>query len=78
MNSIRRQENLVFANPNTELSSLTRLCVAGRRFGDLATLRRETAAWSQDVNGTQRGVDWQMKIDDARAKLISIYPKIIV
>lgn len=61
-----------------ELSSLTRQCVAGRRFGDLATLRQETAAWSQDINDTQRGVDWQMKIDDARRKLTSIYPKIIV
>jgi hypothetical protein len=28
------------------------------------------------VNRTQRGVDWQMKIDDARAKLKSVYPKI--
>lgn len=59
-----------------ELSSLTRQCVAGRRFGDVATLREETAAWSSDVNATQRGVDWQMKIDDARCKLKSVYPKI--
>ena len=59
-----------------ELSSLTRQCVAGRRFGDLATLQTEIAAWSTDVNQTQRGVDWQMKIDDARCKLKSIYPKI--
>jgi hypothetical protein len=59
-----------------ELSSLTRQCVSGRRFGDAATLREETSAWSTDVNETQRGVDWQMKIDDARCKLISIYPKI--
>jgi hypothetical protein len=59
-----------------ELSSLTRQCVAGRRFADAATLREETAAWSTDVNETQRGVDWQMKIDDARCKLTSIYPKI--
>jgi hypothetical protein len=59
-----------------ELSSLTRQCVAGRRFGDIETLRAETAAWSQDVNDTQRGVDWQMKIDDARSKLKSVYPKI--
>ena len=28
-----------------ELSSLTRQCVAGRRFGDIETLRQETAAW---------------------------------
>jgi hypothetical protein len=59
-----------------ELSSLTRQCVAGRRFGDAETLREETTAWSSDVNSTQRGVDWQMKIDDARCKLISVYPKI--
>ena len=59
-----------------ELSSLTRQCVSGRRFGDIETLRDETAAWSTDVNSTQRGVDWQMKIDDARSKLTSLYPKI--
>lgn len=58
-----------------ELSSLTRQCVAGRRFGSIETLRAETAAWSDDVNDTQRGVDWQMKIDDARCKLKSVYPK---
>ena len=59
-----------------ELSSVTRQCVSGRRFGDAETLRVETAAWSTDVNHTQRGVDWQMTIDDARTKLISVYPKI--
>lgn len=59
-----------------ELSSLTRQCVSGRRFGDIETLRDETAAWSTDVNHIQRGVDWQMKVDDARCKLISVYPKI--
>jgi hypothetical protein len=59
-----------------ELSSLTRQCVSGRRFANVQTLREETAAWSIDVNSTQRGVDWQMKIDDARCKLKSIYPKI--
>lgn len=59
-----------------ELSSLTRQCVAGRRFGDIETLRAETSAWSIDINRRQRGVDWQMKIDDARSKLISVYPKI--
>lgn len=59
-----------------ELSSLTRQCVRGRRFGDIQTLAEETAAWSTDVNQTQRGVDWQMKVDDARYKLTSVYPKI--
>ena len=59
-----------------ELSSLTRQCVSGRRFADIPTLREETGAWSTDVNATQRGVDWQMKIDDARTKLKSVYPTI--
>jgi hypothetical protein len=59
-----------------ELSALTRQCVSGRRFGDIETLRQETVAWSTDVNTTQKGVDWQMKIDDARCKLTSVYPKI--
>jgi len=57
-----------------ELSSLTRQCLAGRRIADLKSLRKETAAWSYDVNTLQRGVDWQMK--DARCKLKSVYPKI--
>ena len=61
-----------------ELSSLTRQCVSGRRFGEIATLQSEIAAWSSDVNDTQRGVDWQMKIGDARRKLKSLYPKIKV
>jgi hypothetical protein len=59
-----------------ELSSLTRQCVAGQRFGDIETLRDQTAAWSTDVNSTQRGVEWHMKIDDARTKLKSVYPQI--
>jgi hypothetical protein len=59
-----------------ELSSLTRQCVSGRRFADIPTLREETSAWFTDVNATQRGVDWQMKIDDARTKLRSVYPTI--
>jgi hypothetical protein len=59
-----------------ELSSLTRQCVAGRRFPDAATLREETGAWSSDVNVAQRGVDWQMRIGDARTKLKSVYPTI--
>ena len=59
-----------------ELSSLTRQCVSGQRFGSSESLRQATDAWAQDVNNTQRGVDWQMRIDDARTKLKSVYPKI--
>ena len=59
-----------------ELSSMTRQCTGGRRIGDLKSLREQIRAWSNDVNKTQRGVDWQMKIDDARCKLKSVYPKL--
>ncbi len=61
-----------------ELSSLTRQCVSGRRFGTLSKLQSEIKAWSNDINTTQRGVDWQMRIDDARCKLQTLYPKIRV
>lgn len=59
-----------------ELSSITRQCVGGRRIGTIEELASEISAWSSDVNTKQRGVDWQMKIDDARCKLKSVYPKI--
>lgn len=59
-----------------ELSAMTRQCVTGQRFGDLATLAKATTAWSIDVNRRQKGVDWQMKIADARIKLKSVYPKV--
>ena len=61
-----------------ELSAMTRQCIDGRRFGDIDTLRAETIAWSNDINTLQRGVDWQMKVDDARVKLASVYPTIKV
>ncbi len=60
-----------------ELSSMTRQCLRHRRLGDLETLQAEISAWAVDVNERQRGVDWQMKIDDARCKLKSVYPNII-
>ena len=61
-----------------ELSAMTRQCLNGRRLGDLETLCSEIAAWSTDVNRRQRGVDWQMDVDDARRKLKSIYPNILI
>lgn len=60
-----------------ELSALTRQCVDGRRFGTEEELRREASAWSTDVTERQRGVEWHMKVEDARIKLASVYPKIL-
>lgn len=61
-----------------ELSALTRQCLHGRRFGTVAALRTATAAWQQRTNDKQHGVDWQFRIDDARIKLKSLYPKLLV
>ena len=61
-----------------ELSAMTRQCFDHRRFGTIENLQRETAAWSQATNAKQRGVDWQFRTDDARQKLKSLYPKLIV
>ena len=58
-----------------ELSVMTRQCVSGRRFGTVDELRAETTAWQVRTNDHQRGVDWQFRIDDARVKLKSLYPK---
>jgi len=59
-----------------ELSSLTRQCVAGRRFESIRKLQTEIRHWSNHSNNKQRGVDWQFKVKDARKKLKSLYPKI--
>jgi len=61
-----------------ELSSMTRQCVKGRRFATIAELQHETRAWQQHSNDRQRGVDWQFRVDNARIKLKSVYPKIKV
>lgn len=59
-----------------ELSCMTSQCLRDRRIGEIAELQDEIEAWSIDVTSIQRGVDWQMKIEDARCKLKSVYPKI--
>ena len=61
-----------------ELSSMTRQCLKDRRFATIDVLRKETTAWHQHSNDRQRGVDWQFQIEDARVKLKSVYPKIVV
>ena len=61
-----------------ELSSMTRQCVTGRRFATVELLREETTAWHEYSNDRQRGIDWQFKVEDARIKLKSVYPKLQV
>ena len=59
-----------------ELSAMTRQCLHGRRIGELSDLIEEITAWSRHTNEKQRGVDWQLQIDEARTKLARLYPKI--
>lgn len=61
-----------------ELSAMTRQCLSNRRFGTIKELRLGTAAWHARTNGKQRGVDWQMRVEDARIKLKTVYPKILM
>jgi len=57
---------------------MTRQCVTDRRFATVEELRAQTTAWHEPKNARQRTVDWQFKVDDARVKLKSIYPKLEV
>jgi hypothetical protein len=61
-----------------ELSSMTRQSITGRRFATVDDVRQETTPWCAYSNTRQRRVDWQFKVDDARVKLRSIYPKLEV
>ncbi len=65
-----------YSGKRAEFYDSAMLFRSGRRVGDIETLRKETAAWSADVNSSQRGVDRQMKITDARCKLKHIHPEI--
>ncbi|HEV3022574.1 MAG TPA: hypothetical protein VGX76_08900 [Pirellulales bacterium] len=47
-----------------------------RRIGELVELQKEIAAWSDKTNAKQRGLDWQFRIENARAKLKRLYPNI--
>ena len=48
--------------------------IAGSRAWLLVT--SETAAWAEERNREQTGVDWQLSVDDARTKLKHLYQKI--
>jgi len=61
-----------------ELSSMTRQCISDRRLEDIETLRAETSAWADSSNDKQRGVDWQFTVENARVKLKSLYPNLLV
>jgi len=49
-----------------------------RKMTDIDMLRKETSAWATNSNKKQRGVNWQFKVENARQKLRSLYPKNII
>ncbi len=59
-----------------ELNAMTRQCLA-RRIAELEELNKELAAWGQERNLNSKTVNWHFKTEDAREKLISLYPKLI-
>jgi len=79
LNSATRPKHGSWLNiAENELSCLTRQCLHDRRIGELATLQTEVTGWPIDLTATQLGVDWQVKIDDARCKLKTVYPKTLL
>jgi hypothetical protein len=54
---------------------MTRQYLKDKRVETIIELQEEIMSWSDNINEKQRGVDWQMKVDGARIKLKSVYPK---
>lgn len=57
-----------------ELNVMTRQCLS-RRIADIALLRQELAAWESDRNEHTACIQWQFTTENARTKLVSLYPK---
>jgi len=59
----------------SEFSVLSRQCL-NRRIPDQESLIKEIKAWQDDRNQKTVITEWQFKVEDARIKLKSLYPKI--
>lgn len=75
---VRQPQHVHSPGPFYEVFPPSRARELVRRIGDLGIPGDEIASSSIYVNGVQRGIDWQMKSNDARCKLKSIYPNIRV
>jgi hypothetical protein len=58
-----------------ELSALNGQCL-DRRIPDIDSLRREVTAWQAHRNQRGAPVNWRFKTEDARIKLLRLYPKL--
>ena len=56
-----------------ELSILQRQCL-DRRISDEQALKQEIASWEERRNGQNATIDWRFSLDDARTKLMRLYP----
>ncbi len=57
-----------------ELNVMTRQCLS-RRIENIDLLRLELAAWENDRNEHTACIQWQFTTNEARTKLVSLYPK---
>ena len=60
-----------------EFSVMVRQCIAHRRLGEIAVLRREIEAWVAARNAEGATVEWQFTTADARVKLRQLYPSVV-
>ena len=58
-----------------ELSVLTRQALAPR-MATQAAVHAQVAAWAEDRNAAQTGLDWPFRTEDARVRLKHLYPVI--
>ncbi len=59
-----------------ELSALTIQCLLGERIPSIEALNQTLSAWNLNRNYSQKGVDWQFSVGNARTKLKHLYPNI--
>jgi len=55
------------------ISILSRQCI-GRRIPSLELLNSEIAAWEKDFNASSKKINWQFTTNNARVRLVRIYP----
>jgi hypothetical protein len=56
-----------------ELSVMSKQCTK-RRIPDMETLKKELMAWTTERNRDEKGINWRFRTNDARIKLIKLYP----
>ena len=57
------------------ISVLAGQCI-NRRISDLDTLNKELTAWSSEYNQNRTPIKWQFTTEDARVKLVRLYPQV--